>query len=563
MTKNTSSLSSSEVKALVGQLFDNDIENLPEEFNQIDPTAFYKEVLKQKKALGWSSKITIPCNYAIDGGEMVLKKIEEVRQKMSGEKFDEFWNCFEASLDISVWGSDTWAPRVLPNGAVLIRNHHRVIALSDNIAGELDIDNEALHKDLEEVVNFAKNNSTGDDDYFNFHFVHRNEEGISWTVNLPTALSDYGQTLVFINKNFIDQARDSGEVSPDNIIFNDAIEQVADQSRSGHCVLRVFKNRTFLYYTYRADDGYDSILENYSYWLGSSPDEDINYERFSVDHNFVRDYVSGTIQDQGDIEILDTNTMKHGHNVLQILLKDKIFKDYSSKKAHQISEFQPIFASAWDRPTTYYQDKIPFWDFSEKYQHRVFGIKGDLNLLPSLSEGKATFKEYLKEAVGYVGNATVKIWLPTNVSASTDWIDDEDVFEYGSKECNKRIDEIMKTLEKKYKETLEDWKEVEDPQEREKNFLEYYGYEYYFAILFITNEVLPTQEYHRHGLNISRVFDGSISLFVPAYGYLQGYCAGELDTGNAFSFIMEDEEEPEEDDDEYYDEDEDNEDDDE
>lgn len=551
--------SKKQITEYVTQLFDGDLENLPiEEFLKVDAVAFSKEVLKQKKKNGWQSRIKIPFNYAIDQGEAVVKKVEEVREKVTGAVFDDFWNCFEASLDISVWGSDTWAPRVLPNGAVLIRNHHRVIALSDRIEGVLDVDNTQMQKDLVELFDFYKSSAEEEQiEYFNLNIIHRDENGVSWTVNVPTKLSDYGQTLIFISADFIQQAKDSGSISEDSFIFNEDLERVASNSRT-HCVILVFRNKSFLYSTYRAGDEYDTILENYSYWLGSQPDEETCSERFSSKGDFVANYIRSNIE-ANDIELLDVQFLKYGHNTLKMFMRDKVVNEYSSKKAQQMAGFEPIFSTSPDIPSTYYNDDIPFWEFSQKYQERTFSFQGAYSFLPNLQYGESTLKEAIKNSVSLIGDCTVKVWLPLGENPERGWIDEDDIFDYGTPEYDKRIHEMFKKLTTLYKESAEENDMSEE--EKEKDFIDNVGYDYAFAILFITQETLDPEMAHYHAMKMSTYIEGSTSLTLPAYGLYQGYCEGELDTGNAYSLILasvlEASDEDENDDDEYYDEDED------
>jgi len=65
--------------------------------------------------------------------------------------------CLE-KLDLTCWmgcmGGDPWAPCVMPNGSVLVRNHHRVVGTT--YSDTLRIKNmSALAKDLERIADAA------------------------------------------------------------------------------------------------------------------------------------------------------------------------------------------------------------------------------------------------------------------------------------------------------------------------------------------------------------------------------------------------------------------------
>jgi len=541
-----------DIKSIVTQLFDNDIENISDEkLKSIDPIDFSKEVIKQKLKNGYQSKIKIPANYLIEKVELVLEKINEARLKLNGENFEEFWKCFEFSLDISVWGSDTWAPRLLPNGSVLIRNHHRVISLSEQIQGTLDINNTYLKAQLAEISTYAQE-TLNEDDSTSFNFIHRTQSGVSWIKEVPKHLSDFGQTLVFIDKSFIEQARTSELFNEDHIIFNDEILNIANSSRSGHCVMRVFKEKTFLYSTFRAGDDYDTILENYSYYLGTEPgqEEESNY-KFESNTDFIKNYILECISND-EIEIFTTKPLQH-NEIMNLLVDRKIKYDYVNKKVWQIMEFTSFFATSWDNPSTYYGDNVYFWDVSEKYGHKLIAIKGNYSALPNISFGKASFKSKLKKSIAVVPESNILVWLPkdkrNNSSYQYQYINDEDIFPYDSKELQQRIDEAFKILLEEYRSNLNPKVIIEDKKADEKEFLESVGYDYEFALFFITELPPEPYDFNVYGLKISNILEGSISVIVPAYGFNQGYCDGELDTGNAFHFISEQNEEDEDDED--------------
>lgn len=528
-----SSVSKKELEKIFSQLFDGDIENIPDNFSEINPASFGKEIIKQKNKLGYNAKINIPVNYLIEQAEKVLTKINEARLSLNGEQFETILSSIETSADVSVWGSDTWAPRLLPNGSVLIRNHHRVIALSERVSSQLDITNEELSEQLKDVYSYAQDN-VENDDYYSFNFLHRSEEGVSWTNKLPESLSDFGQTLIFISKEFIDQARES--INNDNIIFNDKILNVADESRSGHCVLRVFKNKTFLYSTYRASDEYDTILENFSYYLGSQPDEDICEQPISSKSDFISDYVKNTLRENDEEEIFTTKVLKN-NKTLKLLLEDKFYNDFSIKKTWQIMSFDPFFAKEWDKPTTYCEDYIPYWDLSQQYNGNLIVIKGNMNFLSEVSNGEVEFKDKIKNSIACVPNSLVKIHLPlSQISNQLQYIDEDDVFEYGTRECNQRIYDVFNLLNQKYQED-----KVSNTEDyTEKDFLDYVGYEFEFSLIFITNESPEPFDFNQYGLDVSNELS-SITIIVPIYGFNQGYCDGELDTGNSNHFLMEEE----------------------
>lgn len=558
MSETENKLSKKEISEFVSKLYDNDLEDFDtDSFSLIDPKDFYKEVLKQKKTHGWQAKIKVPCNWVVDASAAILNKLEECRLKLNGEQFEEIWNIIVASNDISVWGSDTWAPRVLPNGTLLVRNHHRVIGIDENATGSIYKENTILQTQLTQLQNWMEENFEAEDKSIHFHFVNRNDEGFTWTVTTPEKLSDVGQTIVFVSKELMDQAKESGEFGEEHFINEESTEEAASNSRSGHFVLRVFKHVTFIYSTYRASDEYDTILENYSYFLGSEPDEDTYFERINSETSSCRNIVSQILRDQDEPELFESNAIKH-NPMMKILFEDKFYNGFASIKANQMSNFAPHFAQSSNLPSTYWGNDIPFWDVSEKYDGRMIVSRGYFNFLGNISEAKSYIEDKFSSMISIVDNATVKVYLPIPKNAQYD--KEEDIFEYDSKEYKNRLKEVIKSFKTQYQEYLKDNPKGEDvsDEEHEKEWVDSYGYDYEYALVFITEEFPIISEAHRYGLKISAEVDDSITIMVPAIGYYQGYANGELDTGNANIFLTssELEETNDSDDDEYEEDDE-------
>ncbi len=551
MSEEQTTLSKKEISNIIESLFDSNIEDLDiKQLHQIGTKDFYKEVIKQKKKNGWKSKITIPCNWNVEQSEAIMKKVEEVRLLIPGKDFDDFWDIFSASVDISVWGSDTWAPRILPNGAVLIRNHHRVIGIDEQTSGELQIDNITLQKEVSQLETFVKTQMDLENLSFHFHIINRNEEGFNWTLNTPEKLSNYGQTLVFVSNTVLEEAKNSGKFDDEHFIFNETIETTANSSRSGHAVLRVFKTTTFIHGTYRAGDDYDSILENHSYYLGESPDDDIFDEIISPDSTRINFKVSQDLKSQDEPELFDKNIFKKSRT-LKLLIEDKLYHNYSHTKTNQIMEFSALFGSQWDIPSSYYINNIPFFEYSEKYDHRVIVLESCWSFLPDLSNAKSFIEDLLTNVTSIVDNSLVKAYLPLPKNA--EYNKEKDIFDYGTKEFESRINQIIKSLNALFNDyTKENPHEEDEKETAEKDYLEYEGYEFEFSLIFITNETPNVVEAHKYGLNSSKYFNGSsTNLIIPAYGFFQGYCDGELDTGNSSQFLTESQLESSEDEDDY------------
>ena len=537
-------LNKKEINSIVSSLFNNDIENLDiEKLKQIEPKDFYKEAIKLRKQLGWNASIKIPCNWQEDKAIKILEKLNECRLTLNGKQFEELWDLVSASSDISVWGGDDWNPRILPNGAVLIRNHHRVIGISDQSSGSIKMNNNQLREQLVELLEvFEKNFDIKDADY-KFNFIHRSDEGFEWTSNIPEKLSDYGQTLFFMSTDLIEKAK---EVLSDNhFIFEDNIENTASDSRTGHCVLRIFKDCSFIYSTYRASDEYDSILENYSYYLGETPNEEPIKEQVSSDIGFITQNVRRIIEYNDPPEIFSKSLLRTGtgNKIIRTLFSDKFYNGFAAEKSQQIMEFPPLFGINKETPTTYYSDEIPFLAYSKKFDGHLIVAKCYYAFLNDISNAQSQIEDNLSEIKNLIPNSKLQVYLP--IPNKINYSREEDIFEYGSKDFQERLNLVVESLKEMHLKDLEENPSDEniDLSQSEKDWIDNFGYEFEFALLIITDENIDLFEVHKYGLRVSNIFNSTANLIVPAFGFCQGYSDGELDTGNVNIFLTPEEQE--------------------
>lgn len=524
-----------QISLVVKQLFEGNIEDINNDFSSIDPIIFYNETIKEKEKRGHHGKITIPCNNFLEQSELILTKIEEARKKLTGAQFDEFWNCFDISLDFSIWGSNFWEPRVLPNGSVLIRNIQKVIGLSDQVSNKLDIRSNTLTKDLKELATILQNKKIlHDEDTLSFSILHRDENGFIWTKQLPSILSEVGQTLIFISKDLIVKLKANGKISQNNIFISDKVLEIAKKSVSEHCVFRVFKYSTLLYSTYRLSDEYDTVLESYSYRLGDDPlSNEYIQKDISTDFSFIKKYVKGTIQNENH-EVYNTELLKN-NRVIKVLLTDKLSEDYASKKALQINEVKPNFGYYWDRPVSFYDAHSQFWNISQLHKGYMFLVNYSFHYLTSSSKILSEFKQSIEKIISQAENKfKTLLYLPIK---ELNYLNEEDVFEYGTPECNARMELLVKELSKK---SIQDIPSSEFVNEEvsNKDFLTMNGLEYKVHILFVTPTAPLIEDCHEYGIKVSKHINDSLTIHIPNYGFNQNYSSGNLEEGNYSQYIL-------------------------
>jgi hypothetical protein len=525
------------IALIVKQLFDGNIEDIHDEFLGLDPIIFYNETIKEKEKRGYQGKIIIPCNSLVYQSELILTKLEEARKQLTGQQFDGLWDCFEINLDFSIWGSNVWEPRVLPNGSILIRNIQKVIGINEQLSDKLEVRFSALTNDLKELEDTLQNKKfLHEEDTLNFSILHRDENGFIWTRKVPEKLSEVGQTLIFISRDMILRLRANGKLSPNNAFISDKALAISKQSVSEHCVFRVFKYSTLMYGTYRLGDEYDTILESYSYRLGDDPLSNEYIEKdVSTDFNFIKKYIKYIVQNE-ELEIYGTEVLKHNRNI-KVLLADKVCEDYSSKKASQINELKPLFGQYWDRPVSYYGINSQFWNISQLNKGYMFLVNFSFYYLPS---AKKTLQDF-KETVGKVISQSEKHLKPLLYLPITElsYLNEEDVFEYGTPECDARMELVSKKLSKNPSQTIsfEESANYENEEIATKEFLAMSGSEYKVYILFVTPTAPIIEDCHQFGIQVSKYMDNSLTIHVPNYGFNQGYSSGNLDAGNSTQYL--------------------------
>lgn len=526
------------IALIVRQLFDGNIEDINEEFLGLEPIIFYNETLKEKEKRGYQGKITIPCNSLLTQSELILTKLEEARKQLTGIQFDELWDCFDISLDFSVWGSNVWEPRILPNGSILIRNIQKIIGINEQVAEKFELRSASLNKDLEELEVVLQNKKLlHDEDTLNFSILHRDENGFIWTRKAPEKLSEVGQTLIFISKDLILKLRASGKVSPNNLFISDKALAISKQSLSEHCVFRTFRYSTLAYGTYRLSDEYDTILESYSYSLDDEPlSNEYIQKEVSTDFNFIKKYIKGIVQNENS-EIYSTELLKN-NRTMRVLVMDKVSEDYASQKAWQVDELKPIFGHYWDRPASYYGSNSQFWNVSQLNKGYMFLVNFSFYYLPSAKKTLQDFTQAIDKAISQA-DPTLKplLYLPIT---ELNYLNEDDVFEYGTPECIARMEVLSKKLIKNPSQTIsfEEVANYENEEIATKEFLAMSGAEYKVYILFVTPTAPLIEDCHQFGIKLSKYMDNSLTVHIPNYGFNQGYSSGNLDAGNSSQYLI-------------------------
>jgi len=147
---------------------------------------------------------------------------------------------------ISVMGGEVWCPKIMYNGNVIIRNHHRVIV--PDYVGTValpDADVRMLLADL---------------DRFTQEYVMA-VGTVDGEITLHVKPSQLRDEAIRSGNNFITILHDEETIAELHPAIQSWIASVYENTRSG-MMLRVVPGGISFYRTYRGDDGFDYTLEN-------------------------------------------------------------------------------------------------------------------------------------------------------------------------------------------------------------------------------------------------------------------------------------------------------------
>ena len=259
---------------------------------------------------------------------------------------------------ISVFGGDTWCPKIMYNGSVIIRNHHRVIV--PDYIGTLPLSDADVRTFLGELDQFSQDFVMA---------VGTVEEEIT----LHAKPSELREEAIRSGNNFITILHDDETVEKLHPAIQSWIAMVYENTRSG-MMLRVVPGGISFYRTFRGDDSFDYALENLDVILFNEfPIEEempMGYKvsdtpwsytgvSWSEESNMQDKYLFGILQERFEYNTLDglgvpelEKTTPFGFSVVDLLYSE--FASFMKKDA--LSHFpytQKIFSKNKDCPLGY------------------------------------------------------------------------------------------------------------------------------------------------------------------------------------------------------------------
>ncbi len=524
-----------------GYYLDTDLESL----SDADPEGFCTAILAEKKNRGSKGKIELSLEDDPDDLEPLFDLIERVRTEVNEELFERFWECFVFSMDISVGNGGLWGLRVLANGGLMIRNLHRIIGFDGNLEDSIEIPVATLKAQLDEIHAGIEALNTKEQDPItavDFSLVHRDEKGVYWTQAIPERLSKVGQTLIFINEKLIEKLRVTLEGAEKNLLLSDSVLDVAACSRTGHCVLRVFVDRVFLFSTSRLGDEYDTLAEYFSYIIddaetGFNKPLDVDFSCSSGGWAGKLKEILQECAESGVDDALDPHTYFNTHASLLSLVRERAIEAVIEDKRTQMSESTPIFASTPNQPSCYMVDTVPYWTQVQDLGSRLLVLETGYDFIEDLDDDpvSASLQQFGSVAEHFgAERVTVRPFFKIH-GWEREYCDATDLFVLGDEPLSRRLESIFDRIRSEFEHELEECSEDSNDYPC-RDFLRDANYS--LALLLELPNTPNLSGLHTAMLELSeQIMVDRMYLIIPAYGLVQGYSDGEIDTGNIHSLL--------------------------
>ncbi len=510
---------------VVDQLFNaEDLEALPEGFESIDPGELIREIGRQAEASHSGKSIILPADSPSDAAKNFLQALADGRGNVTGNELDAAWAAIRLSMDFQISGDEAWCPRILPNGGVAWRNYHRVLGFDNDLHGSIGVNVIAFRKELADLATAVRQAKDPDlDDPNGFGLLHRDDNGLSWTRDIPESLSSFGQTLVILPAGWITFAAPHPERWP--VVGHSLLQQTSQSSRRGMAVLRVFRDRIFVYGFYRSDDDYDTILERFGDDLGGEgPNGQPVSLTITTDTALLKTRVADALRLSQPALFQDL----YVEDITKFLAEKALFDDYAQAKTYQILHWMPIFGESPSAPATERTDALAFLAQAAQVNYQLAIVQFSPGLVNKIRGLGAAITKRISKAIPESLLNGARLCIPDVSSQPQDPIRDEWIVDYGSPEAKLRFD----ALESEWHKTSREEKQLYGLEE--EDFLQ--EQQIRFAVLLQTSDTDPAF-WHGIGLAASEAVEGTVHVLIPLYGYCQGYDCGDLDTGNHEKFI--------------------------
>lgn len=325
---------------------DCDADWWPEDLAAMDAIALVEKIAERAEY----DSCTVNVAEGEEGVNVLWAKMSEAAHRVDHETLNTAMQAFELTADVVVVDGDGFAPRLMPNGSLAIRNFHRVLLISERTRQEVVVDSGALRRELVELARTGDNAKA-------VSVVHR---GLGGEVHVgravPVTLSTVGHSLIFVHA--------SADLAKAPTLVKSGLKEIG-----GWVMIRVFGDRCYFHALDRGSDDLDTLVREYGAWgpAGEAADRDAREFDLVVGDVAMREWFrsrSREIFESYGLELFPEDSPMHSPILTMI-------NAYADEKRSQLT-FPPFFGPDSDKPVFHVErTNFRYWDISVAYQHRI------------------------------------------------------------------------------------------------------------------------------------------------------------------------------------------------
>jgi tetratricopeptide (TPR) repeat protein len=325
---------------------DCDADWWPENLAAMDAVALVEKIAERAEY----DSCTVNVAEGEEGINLLWAKMSEAAHRVDQSTLDTAMQAFELTADVAVVDGNGFAPRLMPNGSLVIRNFHRVLLISDRIQQELVIDSNSLRGEVAELARTSDHAKV-------LRVVHR---GLGGEVHIgcavPETLSAVGQSLIFVHS--------SADLAKAATLAKSSLTGMG-----GWVMIRVFGDRCYFHALDRGPDDLDTLVEEYGVRRStneSTGGDDCEFD-VVVGDAAMREWFrcrSREIFESYGLKLFPDDSPMHSPILTMI-------NAYADEKRSQLT-FTPFFGPDSDKPVFHVErTHFKYWDISVAYQHRI------------------------------------------------------------------------------------------------------------------------------------------------------------------------------------------------
>lgn len=330
------------VKRFTDSLFDaespEEIKVLPVSFLRCKPQVFAHVFLERLRSVA-GKKMTAFAWARPEIYGPVIEKLAKARPHLLGKDIDEIFAAIEICLDYGVLGAEVFTPSIMPGGALLVRNLHRVISFDTAPTIVINVRPDELKSELSACLL-----ACGDapDTLNGLSVIQRlADDEITWLGELPAELSGVGQSLILVGEQF--------DATASRLLTDLSLAYECAESRTGVVAIRTFGTFATVHRGVRIDDRFDTLLEEFAAATLTEINEPQNIHVTQHIPSLVDSFHERALDlyDKTGMPTLSGDPCRH---YLERLVGAKEKDGWGHKKLTQCLDLLPIFARSSEMP---------------------------------------------------------------------------------------------------------------------------------------------------------------------------------------------------------------------